>query len=532
MRKLFLIAAILFIASSCEEIFHPEDPYLAYLDSYDELLEATGGVYGQLAELISSGRFYLPNIKGDDITRQYGSYDIYYRNFECDLSDVTIQDPQEKYYLEETILLWRDLYLINSTVNNILIQFSDAFSLEEQYRHVLGELYLIRAYIHFRLSRCFGRVPYITNCEPDYEVPLPEYDDLYCSIVSDLETAIRLLPSKASEARIPYRTPHRGSAKALLAELYLNWAGYPAENTEMYRKAAEVAGNLIDSAWYYEIGPAEDFLDMWLNNPSYNPESVFTIFFSDPDLISDLDEANHLFIGQAGYGSIIVAPDSSGIATRFFATEINFFNYFPESYRKDNTFFTRIYLPSEPWVHAEDTGYIDVGEWEGCGRPVYNKFFHDVVARSVDEFDTWWYDDVILFGLQKIYLFRFSHTLLTYAEAKARIGEFDATTFEAINIIRRRANNVNIHTPSKYDLIPGLSAEEFIDSVIWERAWEFAGEPEGRWFDLLRTNQVRRLTALRHELEGDLPKYPIGEDDYFFPIPGADITLNPNLQSN
>ena len=68
--------------------------------------------------------------------------------------------------------------------------------------------------------------------------------------------------------------------------------------------------------------------------------------------------------------------------------------------------------------------------------------------------------------------------------------------------------------------------------MVWERAWEFAGEPEGRWFDLLRTNQVRRLTALRHELEGDLPKYPIGEDDYFFPIPGADITLNPNLQSN
>ena len=135
----------------------------------------------------------------------------------------------------------------------------------------------------------------------------------------------------------------------------------------------------------------------------------------------------------------------------------------------------------------------------------------------------------IIFGTPRVILYRYPHTLLTYAEAKARIGEADASAYEAVNMIRRRANHVDLFNPSEYDLPPGLATEQFVDSVVWERAWEFAGEPEGRWFDLLRLNQVKDLPSLRHPDEGDVPVYPITTDDYFFPIPESDIYLNPNL---
>ena len=53
-------------------------------------------------------------------------------------------------------------------------------------------------------------------------------------------------------------------------------------------------------------------------------------------------------------------------------------------------------------------------------------------------------------------------------------------------MIRRRANKLDINSPSVYDLQPSLTKEQFIDSVVWERAWELFFEPDSRWFDIIR----------------------------------------------
>jgi hypothetical protein len=135
-----------------------------------------------------------------------------------------------------------------------------------------------------------------------------------------------------------------------------------------------------------------------------------------------------------------------------------------------------------------------------------------------------------MFGSQRLDLFRFAHTLLTYAEASARSGNLNEKAYKCVNMIRRRANQLDIHTPSEFDLQPGMSAEAFADSVVWERAWELAGEPEGRWFDLVRLEMVEDLPQLRGIDDGDFPADMIAtKDDYYFPIPEGDILLNPAL---
>jgi hypothetical protein len=97
-------------------------------------------------------------------------------------------------------------------------------------------------------------------------------------------------------------------------------------------------------------------------------------------------------------------------------------------------------------------------------------------------------------------------------------------------MIRRRANHLDIHTPSAFDLQQGMSPETFADSVILERAWELAGEPEGRWFDLVRLEMVEDLPQLRNTTTGDFPDNNIiTKKDYYFPIPKEDIILNPAL---
>ena len=70
----------------------------------------------------------------------------------------------------------------------------------------------------------------------------------------------------------------------------------------------------------------------------------------------------------------------------------------------------------------------------------------------------------------------------------------------------------------------GLSAGQFADSIVQERAWEFCAEPEGRWFDLLRLEMIEQLPKLR----GD--SYSMTKSDYFEAIPSGDKKLNPNLK--
>ena len=118
--------------------------------------------------------------------------------------------------------------------------------------------------------------------------------------------------------------------------------------------------------------------------------------------------------------------------------------------------------------------------------------------------------------------------MLTYAEAAARSGNPDQKAYECVNEIRRRAHHLDLHTSSVYDLQPGLSPEVFADSVVWERAWELAGELEGRWFDLLRLEKVGDLPELRNADEGG-PPYGYDKSVYFSPVPQYDIDLNSNL---
>jgi len=104
----------------------------------------------------------------------------------------------------------------------------------------------------------------------------------------------------------------------------------------------------------------------------------------------------------------------------------------------------------------------------------------------------------------------------------------DTKAYECVNMIRRRARNVDIHSPSAYDLQSGLSPETFADSVVWERAWELCGEPEVRWFDLIRLEKVEDLSKMRDPKEGG-PPASFGKSVYFSPIPASEILLNPNL---
>jgi len=116
---------------------------------------------------------------------------------------------------------------------------------------------------------------------------------------------------------------------------------------------------------------------------------------------------------------------------------------------------------------------------------------------------------------------RYAEVKLIYAEAQAMSSSPDASAYKEINDVRRRAGLA--------DLTPGLSQTAFRDSVVMERAWEFAGPEQGqRWFDLVRLERVEVANSNRHEWELPLVNQP-SKLFYFSTIPYQERVINPNL---
>jgi starch-binding outer membrane protein, SusD/RagB family len=530
MKRITNICLIFLILSSCEKLMHPEEIFIGKIENYNMLVTAAEGVYGILDDIVKQPYTYDANVKGDDINIYYPLYISFYGK---KYTGIGFLSPYEDY-------CWIELYRTICSANNVLSQFEPVFNKNEEARKVFGEVYMIRAYCYFRLTRTYGQIPLISDIDINYNVSKASYPDIYNFIESDLRMAMELLPVNNASARIPFVTPHSGTAKAILAEVYLSWAGYPCNDFQKYALAAKEAGEAIDSADYFGFGLLDDFASVWDSAHYYNKESIFSFYYPDPtqspfpaDDFGSWSNNNLLYNGRIeNYGDgFMLGPESHILLPTFFCAEFNFFNNFPASYRKEITFFTRIYVPGDVKINNPllDTGYIQIKQVSGQDRLAYRKFYYQHYIKYLyDDYDKEnpWF--TLYYGISRIYVFRYAQTMLTYAEAMARTGQLNPKAYESVNQIRRRAHGLDIYSPSNYDLQPGLAPEAFADSVVWERAWELCGEPEGRWFDLIRLEMVEDLPGLRYKQEGG-PPHEYDKSAYFFPIPERDAIINPNL---
>lgn len=531
-RKLFGLLIICAVLNSCSLIFEPEETTFSKIENTEQLTEVTNGVYGKLRYVISSSEFFGLNSNADDLylytysaSFYHTYYGFYYPPYPC--------APIASQY--STSYVYTDLFSVIASINNILVQYNDKNIKQVETNNLLGELYFLRAYCYFRLTRSYGRIPLIVDTDVTYTNELPSFVEIYENIEYDLLKAVELLPEY--QCRVDYQTPHQGTAKALLTEVYLSWAGYPVKDQSKYELAASTAAEVIDHASEYQIELLPDFADLWNYNGRYNHESLLN-FYCNSEVTSNLYpgifylmDINYSGSSSDGFREN-PEVEYSNIS---FWTEVNFFNNYPESYRKDQTFFNHIYVPYfHYWpgmhnrVEVVDTGYIHIEKSEACKWVAFKKFYCDT-TQVYEYLYLGRFTSKIHIGNPRICLLRYAQTLLTYAEAAARAGKLDTKAYECVNRIRRRANNVDLDSPSEFDLPPGLTAEAFADSVVQERAWELAGEPEGRWFDLLRLEKIDEVMSSVDPLEDNdwYKKHTL--KNFFLPIPKSDLILNPNL---
>ncbi len=513
MQKRIAFIAIL-ICISCEGLFHENDTQYMVIDDRQETLDVVNGIYSRLTKVYDRNYFVVLS-RSDDIN-PYINFYFAYNGRSCTHSGFTLDIPGI------TGNIYLNFYKAIITVNH-LIQNLD----EVDNGIIVGELYFLRAYSYFQLARLFGTPPIITDTDVNYLVEKPAYEEVYDFIEADMQRALELLPDTYTDARIPGETPHKGMVKALLAEIYLARAGFPLNDESKYAEAAQLAGEVIQQADSYGFGLLPDFANLWKVAYRHNTECIFGLFFSTDD------EETSNRIG----GNYICHYDFQNYASYLGAcgeynTDFSFFITYPDSYRKYHSFNTGYYRELSYDTLLGNESRLEFIPYDPLDDPC--DYIGGAISIKWLDIDAMMVEGDYYFNEPNevtLYLLRYAQTLLTYAEAKARSGNLDETCYEAVNMVRRRAHNLDLNTPSVFDLQPGLTTEQFLDSVVWERAWELCTEPQGRWFDIVRLDLKDEIEANHHS--GDIPfrvddSY-LNEDWYFYKIPQEDRWLNPNF---
>ncbi|MFY0653042.1 MAG: RagB/SusD family nutrient uptake outer membrane protein [Cyclobacteriaceae bacterium] len=485
MKRISIIILLAFSVASCSD-FLEEDisaqltPEGGALGNVDGLTAALVGVYSPLTKTWASG---LGNAStqavlmgGDDLTTHKASNKADFREF--DQFKVSQQNGRLPF-------IWNGAYKAIQGCNNIIANYEGATGNQDEINQIAGDAFFMRGYLYFWIVRLWGKAPLVLEShifsEEILSVESSDTQALYDQVISDLNMAIGLL---ANTKPAPARS-NKGTAKAMLAEVYLQMSGWPLNQTDKYALAASTAKDVIDNESTYGFGLMDNFADLWptaTTNNDGNKEEVFALSFSSGDW----------FNNNAIYGSP-ARPGDEGQWDDYFS-EITFFNEFPDQVRKDITFQTEL-ADGTPWQNF------------ATGRPYYKK----LQGNKAD-----WQNNLSL------PLERMAEVYFVYAEAQIMSSgnNSDASALEVVNKIVRRAHGLPINTPDASVDYTSITQ----DQLIQEKAWEFAAE-YSRWFDLVRLQKVEEVIAKKDP--DDLQ--PLGPITYYAPLPASETLVNPGL---
>lgn len=388
--------------------------------------------------------------------------------------------------------VYQGCYKAIQGANNIIENYANTKGDLARIKVMAGEAYFLRALSYYWVVRYYKNVPILTTATFSFDLLKAKRStpaEVYKLIEADLAMAETLLTATKRDLG----RPNVGSAKALLADVYLTEAGWPLKDASKYALAAAKAKEVIDNKALYGFDLVPSIAALFENDPAKigSPELVKEEVFA---LTTNKGNGT---VAQNTFGAYYLPGELGGWDVAY--SELNFFYNFPAGPRKEATFATT-------YKKADGT----VVPWEQLAKkhPYYKKRF----INANNPLPTW------ESSLPWTFI-RYAHVLTIYAEAKARSGGPDALAYESINAIRKRAGLAPL---------AGLSATQFADAVVQERAWEFAAE-NTRFFDLVRLELVKAANSNRHPDETPLDPNTITESDYTFPYPSSELLINPDL---
>lgn len=374
-------------------------------------------------------------------------------------------------------IFWKVVSSSNKIINGTPIPSDPAKATE--YKAVVAEAHFMRALAYFYLVRIFGDVPMVlTTAAAPADAPRVGVSEIYNKVIlPDLEYASEFLPAYSRSTNSS--TPSKWAAKAMLADVHMNMAGWPLKlGATSYAKAAQITKEIIQEGG---LSLTPEYSDLFKEaNKAEANEHLFAIHHISKYNASNYGKSYYPsdFAPNAGWADYYANPD--------------FMNKYPQDDRKAHNFMTS-------W--NTKTGIV---QWQDSKDklPSISKYYnYDEGAPGKSAQSN---------GLTVIY--RYADVLLMYAEASARAeGTPNADAYNALHLVQKRANAPE--TPA------GLNQDAFVKAVLAERGWEFFAEMK-RWFDLVRTETVAEIKP--DEYAHSLFK---ANNHYYMPIPSEQVQM-------
>ncbi|GHT02438.1 membrane protein [Bacteroidia bacterium] len=515
--------------SGCEDL--SEDPraditQASYFKTPEELEGTLAAMYRMIVEDDAWGQitFTAPYFGADDLSTHPASNKADVREFD------RMEGSAGNGALSGNT--WTSTYKAIYQANSVIKVIDQVkFTNDAQKNGAVGQAYFMRALMYFYLVRTFGPIPIvIETTDVTEKLNREPVESVYTLIIDDLKLAETLLPD--TWAGQPGKAT-KFAAKALLADVYLNSAGYPLNQTANYALAAAKSKEVIDSQ-HYTLVP--NYGDVFKTNN--NSESIFALQYNYGNGVR-----------RRSVGQFAISEDETSIKGQNgwndFCAEVNFYRNAPKCERTDETFVTTMKKRLKDPDTGKDTDDFEFLAWDDLKtvtqHPYYKKYRYGVAAPGTTMGDAVKETDTQILEINNssdktLDLIRYATVLLNYAEASAMAGSPTTDSYNAINKVRNRAG-----LP---DLTSGLSQTAFRDSVVHERAYECAAEMGIRWFDIVRLKLLPQVIAARvvgdyqvnqyweNKLNPTFTAPNMLETRYLAPIPQSQLDRNPHWEQN
>ena len=524
MNKIIFYISIIFVflfSAGCENFLDTENLTQKNTSNYPETLtdaeQVLAGIYNNLnvANATPAQTFFMVSeLASDD---RFGGGGVNDRLFQS--TDLMMSSSTDMYGQ-----FWKDRYAgifrANTAIKTLGTNVKD-YESEEQKNQMLGEAYILRAFYYYELASMFENIPLLTDPAPENK-PQATPDETWGQIMSDLKTAITIMPNKRQGADLEAGHTDKWTAEALMARAFLFYTGFYQKPDVTLPDGSKITKTDVIT-WIddcvnnsgYSLVP--DFRNLWaytnrLTKEDYlytkgkrlkwveddnavNPESMFAIKFSKfaswSTTIGYSNSYNLYFgirggqelgktfpFGQ-GWGA---GPVNPGLWTDWGNSE-------PNDIRREASIaritteipqYTKggwVDFVQETDYYAKKSSPITSKKSDGSGY--WETFEQDMYNYTTVNFQ--------LSNIHDLVLIRFADVLLMQSELKEDIS--------GINRVRARAG------------LPGISTYS-LEALQNERRWELA-------FEGVRWNDIRRWHIADQELakQAGQPTYYQGFED-------------------
>lgn len=504
-KLLSLLSGIILSMSACEDVFDvprvgaitPEQMW----DSPEYILKYVNNLYPLLPE----------GNRNDLVSAEANVADLSTHNFVKGKLLITDGFPEAT---------WD--YSYNRTLNVFFenIKKSTAKFKTGEKEALIGQAYFFRAYLYYKMVRCYGGVPIITSVQDpsaDINTLLVKRNsskECFEFIQTQLDSAILLLPARGTLGYGPERIT-KGAAMAVKSQVLILKASplFSVNRNDQYwneaYNATLAAKNELDKEGYgfYEDGTKRSFENMYYNKAAALKEMVIYIAHHNP-----LKKNNHVAAqlplsqssgatgGQQPTWEMVQAfPMKDGKSIKEnpdYDQSMFWVNRDPRFYS------TIVYNGASYGLGSTNRRQWNFVEFGGAGADGYQAvdgtytgfYCRKWIDTTLSKFSTKPYQDQAFDWP----IIRYPEVLLDLAECANQVDAYRADVKALIISIRKRAG-IEAGSDNNYGLETGVGSDKTItlNAIMRERQIEFAFEGK-RYWDLRRLRMFSELNAMQY----------------------------------